>query len=160
MNETSRQEMMNAMREARTLWDSLLARVGRRRMTNLSVIEGWTVKDIVAHISWYEREMVGMLHAKALVGSELWNLPQDQRNSPIYEENKHRTLKDVLSESERVFQQLMEAFASLSEEDLHDPSRYQYMPADWVPWKVIAGNSFEHYHQHIPDIEHWLEGMT
>lgn len=160
MNETSMQELMSAMKEARRLWDSLMVQVGTQRMTDLSVIEGWTIKDIIAHITWYEREMVGMLQARALVGSDLWNLPQDQRNSPIHEENKHRTLEDVLTESEQVFQQLLEAVASLSEEDLHDPSRFQHMPFEWLPWKVIAGNSFEHYHQHIPDIRHWLELMN
>ena len=31
------------------------------------------------------------------------------------------------------------------------------MPEEWEPWKVIASNSYEHYHQHIPGIRAWLD---
>jgi hypothetical protein len=30
------------------------------------------------------------------------------------------------------------------------------MPEDWEPWQVIAGNTYEHYQEHIPDIRDWL----
>lgn len=156
-NDINKKKLLVALREARSQWDALLAEVGNHRLTEPSVVEGWSVKDIIAHITWYERETVGILQAKALVGSSLWELPQDQRNIPIYEKNKHRTLEEVLTESELVYQQLLDSIRALSEEDLLEPTRFQNMPTEWLPWKVIAGNSFEHYHQHLTDIRQWLE---
>ena len=46
---------------------------------------------------------------------------------------------------------------TLSDEELRDPSRFEYMPTDWVPWEIIASNTFGHYQQHIPDIQAWIE---
>jgi Protein of unknown function (DUF1706) len=99
--------------------------------------------------------MVGMVRARALVGSELWNLPTDERNAAIYEQNRTRDLDDVLSEARQVFPQLVAALKVLSDTDLNDPSRYPGMPPDWVPWQIIASNSYEHYGQHIPSVRAW-----
>jgi hypothetical protein len=93
----------------------------------------------------------------ALVGSDLWQLPHDERNVPIYEENRHRSLEEVLSDAEQVYDQLFETITSLSEDELSDASHFRDMPSEWVPWQVIAGNTYEHYHQHIPDIREWLQ---
>jgi hypothetical protein len=101
--------------------------------------------------------MIGMLKAMVLEGSDLWHLPQDERNVPIYEENKDLPLEEVLSEAERVYGQLFEAIASLSDDELVDPSYFRDMPSEWTPWDVMAGNTYKHYHQHIPDIREWLE---
>ncbi|MDE0217922.1 MAG: hypothetical protein OXJ90_01530 [Spirochaetaceae bacterium] len=43
----------------------------------------WSGKDIVAHVIWYEREMVGVLKSRVLAGSDLWALPVDERNSAV-----------------------------------------------------------------------------
>ncbi|MFX0143797.1 MAG: DinB family protein [Candidatus Hodarchaeota archaeon] len=148
---------INKVQEARVEWQSLLAEVDKSRMTDPDLPGGWSVKDVIAHITWYEREMIGMLKAMALEGSDLWQLPQDKRNVPIYEENKDRPLEEVLSEAEQVYDQLFEAIASLSEDELSDPSHFRDMPSEWIPWDVMAGNTYDHYYQHIPDIQAWLE---
>lgn len=149
-------QFLENLRTGRSQWDALLAEVGEERMTQPGVAGEWSVKDIIAHVTWYEREMVGVLEAHALVGSDLWDLPTDQRNIPIYEENRERPLTDVLAEAQRVYRQLLELVESLAEEDLTDPGRFEGMPTEWQPWDIIAGNSYEHYRQHIPDIRAWL----
>ena len=151
---------IHKVQEARKEWLSLMAEVGRPRMTEPDLPGEWSVKDVIAHITWYEREMVGMLEAMALVGSDLWQLPHDERNIPIYEQNRDRSLDEVLSDAEQVYDHLLEAIASLSEDELCDPSHFRDMPGEWIPWNVIAGNTYEHYYQHIPDIREWLNENT
>ena len=144
------------VQKAHEEWQSLLAEVDKSRMTEPGLPGGWSVKDVIAHITWYEREMIGMLKAMALEGSDLWQFPQDERNVPIYEENKDRPLEEILSEAEQVYDQLFEAISSLSDDELVDPSHFRYMPDEWIPWDVMAGNTYKHYYQHIPDIREWL----
>jgi hypothetical protein len=156
-DEMDKQTFLNKVKEAHEEWQSLIAEVGVPRMTEAGLPGGWSVKDVIAHITWYEREMIGMLKAMALEGSDLWQLPQDERNIPIYEQNMDRPLEQVLAESEQVHNQLFEAIALLSEEELSDPSHFKDMPSEWSPWDVMAGNTYDHYHQHIPDIRTWLE---
>jgi len=147
---------LQALRTGRAQWEALLEEVGENRMTQAGVSGEWSVKDIIAHVTWHEREMVGVLQARALVGSDLWNLPTDERNAVIFEQNRHRPLDEVLTEARQVYPQLLAEVEGLVEQELIDPGRFRHMPAEWQPWKIIADNSYAHYQQHIPDIRNWL----
>ena len=115
------------------------------------------MKDMIAHITWFEKEMVDLITAHALLGSELWNLPTDERNAAIYELVRHQTLEQVLEESAQVHQQLVEVLPTLSDQDLTDPSGFPNMPPDWQPGMLIAQNTYEHYEDHMQDVQRWLE---
>ena len=148
---------LETLQVARADWEALLDELDANQMT-LPVAPGeWSVTDIIAHVTWHEREMVGVLRARALVGSDLWNLPVDERNAVIYEQNRHRSLDDVRAEAEMVFQQLLEGLQSISDEDLVDPGRFRDMPPEWQPWKIIADNSFDHYRDHGAQIRAWRD---
>jgi hypothetical protein len=149
---------LDFIQQGRVQWDALLAQVSEERMTQPGITGDWSVKDIIAHVSWHEREMVGVLRSHALLGSELWNLPQDQRNAQIFEENKQRSLEDVRTEASGIFLELCEGAEALEEEDLTDPGRFPGTPSEWQPWQLIANNTYEHYQQHMPDVRAWLEG--
>jgi uncharacterized protein (TIGR03083 family) len=152
----NRAQLLDTIRAERGRWDAILSGIDEKRMSEPGVAGAWSVKDIVAHITWSERETVGMLQARALVGSDLWELPQDQRNAAVFEMNRQRQLYDVLTEARDVFQQLLDAVEALTDEDLVDPKRFRGMPGEWQPWRVIASNSYEHYAHHARDIRSWL----
>ena len=154
MNKT---ELLDTMRDRRAAWDALLSKVGEERMTQPGVAGEWSVKDIVAHVTWAESETAQLLQPRGLVGSQLWELPQDERNSVVFELNRDRPLPEVLAEAAAVFQQLLDAVQALAEEDLNDDARLQDMALNGIPWRVVVANSFAHYYQHIPDIRAWLE---
>jgi hypothetical protein len=120
----------------------------------LSGIGCW--RRLIAHVNWYEQEMVVLLETRELAGSELWGPPADERNVPIHEQNKDLMLDEVLAESDRVFERLWELVGQLADEDLMEASRFDHMPENWEPWQVIASNTYEHYQEHISDIRAWL----
>ena len=154
MNKTEFTELLLA---ARAEWEQLLAQIDKARMTEPDVAGEWSVKDIIAHITWHEREMIGVLQARALVGSEWWDLPTDERNRLIFEQNRHRSLDNVLAEAQPVWAQLHDLVRGLSDEELNDPGRFRDMPAQWAPWQLVADNTFDHYRQHIPTVRAWLK---
>ena len=149
-------KFLDSLRSGRAEWDALVTQIGPDRMTQPGVEGDWSVKDIIAHVTWYEREMLGVLRERALVGSDLWNLPLDQRNATIFEQNKQRALDAVLEESRQVFPQLLELAAGLSDEELNDPHRFSEMPEKWSPWELVASNRYTHYPDHIGSIRAWL----
>src|SRR5437588_6316103 len=112
-------ELLSLLRNGRAEWDSLLALVGEERMTQPGVEGDWSVKDIIAHVTWGEREILEVFRRHELAGSELWNLPQNERNAAVFEQNRHRSLGDVLAESRRVHHDLLQALEPLSDEDLN-----------------------------------------
>ena len=154
-------QFLKELTKGRTDWDALLAQVPEHRMTEPKADGAWTIKDIIAHVVWHERQMVSMIKGRTLRNaSELWMLSTDERNDHIYKENKDRSLEEVTEEAQQVVVTLLQAAAGLTHADLNDPSRFDQMPADWVPWKIIADNTYWHYRQHTPDIEVWLEETT
>ncbi|GMR09430.1 MAG: hypothetical protein BMS9Abin28_0248 [Anaerolineae bacterium] len=149
-------EFQHAWRRDHAEWERVLAEVSEDRMLEPGLPGGWSVKDVIAHVNWYEREMVGLLERRALTSSELWKLPADERNVPIYEAGKDLPLDEVLAESNQLFGRLWALVSELADEDLVESSRFDQMPEDWEPWEVLANNTYEHYRQHIPDIRAWL----
>lgn len=138
---------------ARARLDEAVARIPRERMETPELDGGWSAKDAVAHITWSEREMVGVLRQRALVGSELWELSRDDRNAAVYAENRERPLDDVLAEARQVFVELRAEIARLSDEDLNDPAVIAGLPGEFTPWQLLAGNSWAHYPEHLPALQ-------
>lgn len=133
--------------------DEAVARIPRERMEAPELDDGWSAKDVVAHITWSEREMVGVLRQRALVGSELWELSRDERNAAVYAENRERPLDDVLAEARQVFAELRAEIARLSDEELNDPTAIAGLPGEFTPWQLLAGNSWAHYPEHLPTLQ-------
>ena len=149
--------MLELLKKERSKWESLLIQVQESRITEPSVVGQWSVKDIIVHITWYEKEAINLIKTRAMIGSKLWELQTDQRNAVIFNKNIKQHLHDVLTESKSVFQQLVDEIQTLSDEDLVDPHQFAEMPSEFVPWKIIASNSYEHYQQHSPAIRKWLD---
>ena len=109
---------------------------------------------MIAHITWGKREGIGLIRARALVGSDLWRLSEDDRNAAVYAQNKDRPLDDVLAESHQVHTDYLAALESLSEEELNDPAHFKGMPPTWRPWRTLYDP--HHYPHHAADIRAWL----
>ncbi len=158
MSETmNKSKLLDAIRSERSQWEALLAQVNEAYMSERGVAGEWSLKDIIAHITWFEREMIVLLQKRALVGSELWQVSQAERNAAIFEENRQQSLQDVLAEAPQVYEQLIELVQALTDEDVTDARRFAEMPSEWQPWQVIAGNTYEHYRDHSSDVRAWLD---
>ncbi|NWG17203.1 MAG: ClbS/DfsB family four-helix bundle protein [Chloroflexi bacterium] len=141
----------------RQTWEDVLALIDEGYMGEQGVSGSWSVKDIIGHVAWYEEQMAAILENRALDVSDLWFRSLEERNTAIVEQNRQRPLHEVREDARRAFERLMAAIEALSEEDLTDAARFPDMPLDWVPWRAIAANSYAHYHQHLPEICHWLQ---
>lgn len=158
-DESIKDELLDTLRRERADWDALIDRVGLDRLDTAGVAGLWNTRDVVAHVTWTERETVAILRARALVGSDLWQLPLEERNTVIYEQNRDRAAEEVLAEADQVFQDLLAAIDALSEDDLTDPAHFRGFPPDWVPWRVVAINTYHHYEHHAPGIQAWLDAQ-
>jgi len=141
---------LERLRASRKELEAALATLTPEQAVQPSASGAWSPKDVLAHITWHEREMIGVIQGMALVGSEWWGLPTDERNAHIFEANRERIWQDVLAEAQRVYPRLLEALEGLDETAYQDAGLYREMPPEWAPWDVFAGNTFEHYEQHIP----------
>lgn len=141
---------------ARADFEQAIAPLDPKMLTKAGVSGKWSIKDILGHITWFDREMVGIIEARAFISSKLWLLPPDKRNAEIYKSIKKQPLEKAQAEAERTFHALLLGLGDLRDKDLHNPAAFPGMPEDWIPWEVMAGNTYEHYREHLADIRAWL----
>src|SRR5947209_18259006 len=98
---------INNLIETRAQWDALIAQTDEQVMLEPGVEGNLSVKDIIAHILWNEREMIPPIPTRSLVGSDLWQLPQDERNEAVYQLYRDTPLSDILSQEREAYNQLL-----------------------------------------------------
>jgi hypothetical protein len=150
------QELIDLVNADYNTWQSLTEQIEPEKMLEPGVSGEWSLKDVIAHLTWHENEMIGMIKFHAFKGSELWNLITDERNAIIHDENRDKSLDQVLEESKQTHTELMEQMPALSMEDLTNPENFTGMPPDWQPWTILADNTYQHYQHHIRDLKRWM----
>ena len=151
--------LVDIIQTERTQWNALLAQVGPDRM-EISGVEGtWSVKEIVAHLTWYERAVVD--GARQVMSGGAFTRPgadaggMDERNARIAAESRARPAADVLAEADEVFRQLLQVIGACPDNLLND-AKLLGLPDDIPPWMRVANNSYAHYRQHAQSIQTWL----
>ena len=148
----NKMEFINNVKATHKEYETALEGLSYSQLTQPRTCGEWSVKDVIVHVSWHERQMVGVISTRTLGGSSWWNISLEERNAAIHAENKDRPLEEVLRESQLIHAELMTQLETLSEEDLSKAENFKDMPPDWKPWEVIASNTFEHYPDHARDI--------
>jgi len=141
---------------SRAHWDELVGQVAPEEMQLVGFCGEWSLKEVMAHILWHEREMVTMLETRSFGGSPYWELPTDERNERIHQELRTLELIVVMAEASLTFEALMEQLQALSEESLNDAAAFPGMPKEWRPWEVLASNTYEHYADHSRQAGAWI----
>jgi hypothetical protein len=151
----SKIQFLAELQQEQASWQTLLDEIGKANMTQPDVAGGWSIKDLVAHLTGWRRRTVKRLQA-ALKHEPDFSPPwpselqaDDAINAWIYEANRDRPLADVLSDSRDVFHQLMETLDTFSEEDLQHLHRFV-----WLDGESLSGKTFfSHFQEeHEPDM--------
>jgi hypothetical protein len=131
-----------------------------RELTLPTLHGGWSVKDEVAHVTFWEgRVLVAMQFALAgkeppyppLVGSaEKINA----MNADVFAVSRQRSLDAVLADMEETHAAFVRAVEELPDDALFDADYFSW--AGGEPLAVaIAGDTYEHYPEHIRNIQRW-----
>ncbi|HZC79398.1 MAG TPA: DinB family protein, partial [Ktedonobacterales bacterium] len=142
--------LASILQAERGQWNGLLAQVGLERMEVPGVEGEWSVKELVAHLTWYERNIVEGARQVLSTGTFTRRRPAgvglDEMNARIAAESRVRPASEVLTEADEVFGHLQAVIKACLEDILNDPRRLG-LPEDLVPWMGVANNSYVHYRQ-------------
>jgi hypothetical protein len=158
----SKQDMLDLIHNEWQALKAVLDPVGPEMMVRPGVESSWSVKDILAHISAWEKLMIQWLE-ESLRGEtpqrpspgESWD-ELDFFNEQLYQDNKDKKLDDVLHEFHEVHQNGVKIVETMKESDLFDPDRFAWRAKDPI-WHLVAGNTWMHYMEHREVISSWIE---
>ena len=159
-DQMTKTRLLATLRSKRAEWDALLAEVPPAEMAEPGVAGEWSVKDIIAHVTYHERWFADRLHenlrGETYVPTEMDRMEFDERNERIFQQNRNRSVSEVLAESQQVFQRLMAGVQAHSEEFLLEPQHFEGAPEPVTVWQLLRGDVYEHYGEHLPAIKNWL----
>ena len=140
------------VREIDEAWGGLqkaLAHVSPERMEKPGVVESWTVKDLIGHVTTWEAEAMKSLRLY-LSGHELKVLEWpdvDALNARTVEYKRATPQAELLDNFEKTHQRLVQFVKEMSEEDLTVPEVERRIRID----------TFAHYAEHTEHISRWLK---
>lgn len=158
----TKSELLAAIRRDRARLDALLASVPRERMTEPTLEGARSVKDVLAHISAWEKICMALVRNNTPV-----NPPPPGESGPstdlinqrVYEGSRDRPLEDVIADAYRSYAELLTMVEGLSDDVLAAVLGGGQEAAESPQvGQLISGNSDDHYREHIAQIERWLNG--
>jgi Mycothiol maleylpyruvate isomerase N-terminal domain len=118
-------------------------------------MDGWTRKDVLAHVEWWNDHSVNVIEA-LVAGREPddgigpWDL--DAHNARVLEENRDRAADDVRRGEADSFRRLVAAVEAAPEEDLFVVGRFGWLGDDGCLADLVEGDSATHYQEHVPHL--------
>jgi hypothetical protein len=166
-------ELLTRMRAERAVWDGLIAALPAPILTLNVLPNGWSVKDLIAHVAAYEKWTAAQIAAASAgripTDCELYGMERlppeaagwdvDQQNAAIYEQYKDVPLAAVLALAQRAFADLLAAVVAVPEEDL-GRSGAQSWTGHMTLLELVPAQAYEHYHQHIDDLRAVVTGAA
>jgi hypothetical protein len=156
-----KQEILNNLETSREKFLDAVDPLNSSDFMISGVVGEWSIKDILAHLSRWEAELIKMLwqirHGMRPTSIHFEkNFAVDQINIQWFTEAKHRPLDRVMEDFHAVRIQTVLNVEQFTERDLTDPLRYRWLKK--VPLsRYIAHDSFEHEQEHLEEIKSWIE---
>jgi hypothetical protein len=154
----NREAILEALRSSREKLLEAISGLSDDVITNEMVIENWTIKDLLYHISMWEAELVKLLwqasQEQPPTTVHFSNVPVDEINAAWYAQGRNRPLARVMEDLQTVHKQTLRRAGALSDSDLNDPKHHPWQKNHPL-WKWIADDSYEHEEEHAAQIAAW-----
>jgi len=151
-------ELISTLTGSRQQILNLLEGFSPEQMEIPGVIEQWSLKDLLVHLTRWEAESVKLLwQAKQGKRPTTVHFNQngiDSINERWYHESKSRSIDMVWKDFVAVREQTLRRVKDFSEDELDNPQAY-----DWLDGRAlrewIAEDSYKHEAEHAENIREW-----
>ena len=156
-----KQEILNHLETSREQFLDLLEGLPDEAYLKPGVVGEWSIKDILAHLSRWEAELVKLLW-QVKSGQSLnslhfsKNLNVDEQNATWLKEARSRSLERVLGDFHAVRNQTLLRVESFSEKEIIEPGHFPGLKGKAL-LDFLSGDSYDHEDEHKAEIKSWLE---
>jgi hypothetical protein len=153
---TNKVELLSRIRSAYNHLENALSLVPPSRLTVTGVTQEWSVKDLTAHIHYWQDFLFSQIQA-VLDNTVVMQQPlesqadTDRINRQVVLASRDKPWAVVHLEFQQSTQRVLEIIESLSDVDLF--TRGRFLAIDHEPlWVSIASETYEHYEEHLEHI--------
>jgi hypothetical protein len=146
----NRQQLLKQLDKAWTVFKESYASLSDSQLTEPGVTGHWSVKDIVAHVTWWEEEALQHL-PRILTGGRppRYSIKYggiDAFNAQMTEQKRGLSLSDVLRQQEETHRKLLDYIQSAPEEQCTRETRFR---------RRLRLDTYSHYPKHAKAIRAW-----
>ena len=138
--------LLGAIQAEHARFETLLRSLSAEEITRPGVVDAWSLKDILAHLTWWEQQALGVLRGVPDIYQpeiEPWETTVQRVNTQTAAASQPRPLAEILNEWRASYQQVLQMVNRLSEAELANPEVYD----------DLVGNTFEHAQEHRQAIQ-------
>jgi hypothetical protein len=148
----NRQQLLKKLDQAWAELKQSYAGLSDAQLAEPGVVGDWSVKDILAHVTWWEEEALKHLPLIVKEGRPPRYSTQyggiDAFNALMTERKQDLSLADVLQQQEETHRRLIGYLQSVSEEQFTQATRFRHR---------LRLDTYSHYPQHAKAIREWRE---
>jgi len=153
-----KEELIIALTSGREEFIKILQGLSEEEMQSPGVIDQWSVKDILVHLTRWEAEIIKLLWQAGQgikpTTVHFSQLSVNDLNQRWYTESQTRSLKIVMDDFIGVRKQTVRRVEDISGSVLTNPLQYPWLNNEPL-WQWIASDSFEHEAEHAEQIRAW-----
>jgi hypothetical protein len=145
--------LLARIRLGRAQFESALAQFSDDQALDPNLPGGWSVKDLIAHIGFWEQHTA--LRFSALlrgVSPPDEGLALDELNAQVYDQNRDKPLAEVRLQEHAAYVQLLLLVENAMADELFNPQRFVWTEGKpFAEW--IENNTYGHYEEHQADFK-------
>lgn len=158
MNEQAftKANLLQRILNGREQLDATLGRIPEKEMEEPLLHDGWSVKDVLGHLAFWE-ETVPLRFETGRAGREPEPMgDMDALNARVLADFRRLSLDEVRRREQAAYRRLLDMVADATSDELFKPGYFVGTGEHpFLSW--IAGNTWGHYEEHLPEINAWLD---
>ncbi len=148
----NREQLLNRLDTAWLAFQASYASLSNSRLTQPGVVGDWSVKDIIAHVTWWEEE--ALRHLPLIIAGD--RPPRysvayggiDAFNAMMTERKRDVSLSDVLMQQDDTHRRLIDFIQSVPEDQFTRETRFR---------RRLRLDTYSHYPIHTKAIREWRQ---
>ena len=153
----NKDELLAAIKRDRTAFDAVVARIPHERMTEHSLDDGWSPKDVLAHVMAWQQRCMGWIRNGGGDQPVFTEEGMAAYNAGVFEQHRDRTLEDTQSAFNSTHDEIVRLIESTSPDVIAAPPAW----ADPIPLSaILSSNTDEHYRVHAVWLTRWLQSAA
>jgi hypothetical protein len=154
----TKDEVLQALADSRMAFLAAVEGLSDEALIEPGVIESWSIKDILYHLTMWEAELVKLLWQASQgltpTSVQMQATTVDEQNAAWSTESRTRPLELVWEDFHAVRKQTTRRVSAFREADFEDLARFTWLDGDPL-WVWIANDTFEHEEEHAVQIKAW-----
>jgi hypothetical protein len=148
----NKQKLLKKVTDAWNLFENSYQGLPDCQLTQAGVTGIWSIKDIIAHVTWWEEEALRHLPTVLAGGqpprySVLYG-GIDAFNALMTEKKKSLSLPEVLRQQRETHRRLLEFLGSVTEDQVERDTRFRHR---------LRLDTYSHYRKHAEAIRQWRQ---